>query len=99
MESSLPSGCGQGLRVFRQGFSAWLERSTDDAGSDWATGRYNLEEMKATRYADEAGRRSSIKIIQIAAHVDSPSRVDPRSEITTSLLLRRTSDVRRGSKI
>src|ERR1700722_12184864 len=46
MESSLPSGYGQVFRVFRQGFSAWLERSTDDTGSNWTTRRYNLEEMK-----------------------------------------------------
>src|ERR1700694_2233626 len=48
MESSLPSGYGQILRVFRQGFSPWAERSTDDTCSNWATGRYNSEEMKAT---------------------------------------------------
>src|ERR1700674_4380484 len=48
MESSLPSGYGQVLRIFRQGFSPWAERSTDDTCSNWATGRYNSEEMKAT---------------------------------------------------
>src|ERR1700674_5199600 len=60
MESSLPSGYGQVLRIFRQGFSPWAERSTDDTCSNWTTGRYNSEEMKATdmRTGQAADHRS-----------------------------------------
>ena len=43
------------FRVFRQGFSAWLERRTDDTGGNRATGGCDLEEMKAAGYADGSG--------------------------------------------